>query len=112
MMKTEKHVKLHVRKGDFVTVLSGDDKGRKGKVLKVFSDEGRLIVEGICVAKKHARPTQKMPQGGTIDKELPLPISKVMLLCPACKKPTRITHIETANGYARVCKNCNEVIDK
>jgi large subunit ribosomal protein L24 len=111
-MKTERHVKPHVRKGDFVTVLSGDDKGRKGKVLKVFSDEGRLIVEGIRVAKKHARPTQKMPQGGTIDKELPLPISKVMLLCPACKKPTRITHIETANGCARVCKNCNEVIDK
>lgn len=106
-------VKAQIRKGDFVVVLSGDDKGKKGKVLKVFPSKARLIVEGINIVKKHTRPSQKMPQGGTVTIEQPLPISRVMLICPACKKPTRVSREEVSGGKrARVCKKCGEVIDK
>ncbi|MGB9553420.1 MAG: 50S ribosomal protein L24 [bacterium] len=113
MMSAVSKVKANIRKGDFVIVLSGDDKGKKGKVLKVFPRESRLIVEGINIVKKHTRPTQKMPQGGTVTIEQPLHISKVRLICPACKQPTRVIRQEVSGGKrARVCKNCGEVIDK
>jgi len=111
-MKTLKR-NLDVRKGDFVVVLSGDEKGKKGKVLKVFPTEGRLIVEGVNVAKKHTRPSQKMPQGGTISVEQPISADKVMLLCPSCKQPSKVSRTEMADGKkVRVCKSCGEVIDK
>jgi len=106
-------IKTHIRKGDFVIVLSGDDKGKKGKVLKVFPGESKLIVEGINIVKKHTRPSQKMPQGGTVTIEQPLPMSRVMLICPACKQPTRVVRQEISGGRrARVCKKCGEVVDK
>ncbi len=106
-------MKVSVRKGDFVVLLSGDDKGKKGKVLKVFPTKGTLIVEGVNVAKKHTRPSQKMPQGGTVEIEQPLSFSKVMLLCPGCRRPTRISVEERGeNTRVRVCKKCGEVIDK
>jgi large subunit ribosomal protein L24 len=106
-------IKTHIRKGDFVIVLSGDDKGKKGKVLKVFPGESKLIVEGINIVKKHTRPSQKMPQGGTVTIEQPLPMSRVMLICPACKQSTRVVRQEVSGGRrARVCKKCGEVVDK
>jgi len=80
-MKTLKR-NLDVRKGDFVVVLSGDEKGKRGKVLKVFPTEGRLIVEGVNVAKKHTRPSQKMPQGGTVSVELPISADKIYAFMP------------------------------
>lgn len=106
-------MKAHVRKGDFVVLLSGNDKGKKGKVLKVFPRQGTLIVEGVNVVKKHTRPSQKLPQGGTVEIEQPMSLSKVMLLCPGCRRPTRISVEERGeNARVRICKQCGEVIDK
>jgi large subunit ribosomal protein L24 len=79
-----------VRKNDMVVVLSGKNKGARGKVLKVLVDEDRVIVEGVGRAKRHTKPTQKLPQGGIIEKELPIHVSKVMLIDPKSDKPTRI----------------------
>lgn len=105
--------KVNVKKGDRVIVLTGKDRGRKGKVLSVHPDEGRVVVEGINMIKRHTRPTQKVMQGGIIDKEAPLHISNVMVLCPKCKEPTRVGRMPLADGRrVRFCKNCNEVIDR
>lgn len=106
-------MKLHVKKGDTVVVLSGKDKGKKGKVIEALPQAAKVVVEGVHKVKRHMKPTQKAPQGGIIVKEAPLASSKVMLVCPACNKPTRIGKTLLANGkYARACKKCSEVIDK
>lgn len=106
-------VKLHVKKGDTVLVLSGKDKGKKGKIIEALPKKGKIVVEGVNKVKRHTKPTQKMPQGGIIVKEAAMHSSKVMLVCPACAKPTRIKKTALANGnMARSCKHCNEIIDK
>lgn len=105
--------KLHVRKGDTVVVLSGKDKGKKGKVLAAFPQDGRVLVEGVNIVTKHRRPSPAMPQGGIVKQEAPIYSAKVMVVCPACKKPTRSASKELANGErVRACKNCEENIDK
>ena len=105
-------IKLHVKKGDTVVVLSGKDKGQQGKVLQAMPKKSKVVVEGINKIKRHTKPNQKAPQGGIITREAPLHVSKVMLICPACKKATRIAH-KTVNGKnARACKKCGEVIDQ
>src|SRR3990172_5079560 len=84
--------KLFVRRGDIVLVLSGNDKGKKGKVLKVFPELNRVVVEGIAFMKKHSKPSQKLPQGGIIERERAINASKVMVIDPKTGKPTRIGH--------------------
>jgi len=79
-----------LRKNDEVIVISGKDKGAKGKILKVLKDENRVIIEGVNRVKRHTKPTQKMPQGGIIEKELPVHTSKVMPLDPKSGKPSRV----------------------
>ncbi len=103
--------KIHVKSGDTVVVLAGKYKGKKGKVLKVIPDKGTVVVEGVNLVKKHQKPTQKMPQGGIIEKEAPVPNSKVMPVCPRCNRPTRMGRrlLETGK-FARVCKKCGEVV--
>ena len=103
--------RLKIKKGDTVIVLSGKDKEKKGKVIEVFPKEGKIIVERVNVAKKHQRPTRDF-QGGIIDKALPLPVSKVMLLCPRCSEPARIKKKETEGRTVRACGRCGEVVDK
>jgi len=95
---------MSIKKGDQVLVISGSDKGKKGKVLRVLPEEGRLVVEGINVAKKHQRATQKF-QGGIIEKSLPLKASKVMLICPRCNQTTRIKK-------TRTCARCKVPMDR
>lgn len=102
--------KCHVKKDDTVKVISGKDKGKTGKVLQVLPREGRLIAERINVIKRHTRPNSQNPQGGIVEREAPLPASKVMLLCPRCKRPTRIGEKILENGKVRICKKCGEVI--
>ncbi|KUK13579.1 MAG: 50S ribosomal protein L24 [Synergistetes bacterium] len=103
---------MHVKKGDKVIVLSGKDKGKEGKVLKVFPKDNKVLVEGINIVKKHLRPTQKTPQGGIVPQEAPIYACKVMVICPACAKPTRVGHAFLEDGRkVRVCKKCGEVID-
>ncbi|NLY54626.1 MAG: 50S ribosomal protein L24 [Firmicutes bacterium] len=104
---------MHVRKGDTVVVLSGKDKGKRGRVLVALPSEGRVVVEGVNVVTKHQRPTPTMQQGGLIEREAPIDASKVMLVCPACKQPTRIRHHILENGTkVRACRKCNENVDK
>lgn len=105
--------KLHIRKGDRVLLLSGKDKGKKGKVVSTLPDKNRVLVEGMNIIKKHAKPTQKVQQGGIREMEAPLHASNVMLICPSCQTPTRITSNSIAGGKkVRGCKKCGENIDK
>jgi len=107
---------MHIKKGDQVIVLSGNYRGQKGRVLKVFPAKQRIIVEGINFIHRHTRPTQKNPQGGIIEKEGPIHVSNAMLVCPKCNTPTRTQNVvmggEAKDGQrkARVCKNCGEMI--
>lgn len=104
--------KIHVRKGDIVMVISGKDAGTKGKVLEVIPRTGRVVVEKVNIVKKHARPSQKLPQGGIQKKEAPIASSNVMLYCDKCNTATRIGHTEIEGKNVRICKHCGEVQDK
>lgn len=103
--------KTHLRKGDTVVILAGKDRDRRGKVLRVEPKTGKLVVEGLNMAKKHSKPTKGAPQGGVIEIPMPLPVSKVMLVCPSCSQPTRL-HRDVVDGEAvRTCKHCGHTID-
>ena len=81
---------MHVKKGDKVKVISGKDKGKQGVILKAFPKKNRVIVEGVNIVKKHAKPSQANPQGGIIEMEAPIHVSNVMPLDPETKEPTRV----------------------
>ena len=107
---------MHVRAGDNVIVISGDDQGKKGKVQKAFPEKNRVIVEGVQMVKRHQKPRGQGMPGGIIEKEAAIHASKVMLVCPKCKKATRVAHkfVETDSAKpkkVRVCKKCGEVFD-
>ena len=98
---------LKIRKGDRVRVLSGKDRGKEGEVMRALPAERKVIVDGINVARKHQRPTRATRQGGIIDKDMPLPVSNVALVCPSCGRPTRVGYeIDAAGEKARICKKC------
>ncbi len=104
--------KVHVKKGDTVYVLTGKDRGKKGKVLRVLPQDGRVIVEGVNMSTKHTRPRGRFQQGGIIHQEAPIHASNVMLVCNKCGKPTKVGKKILENGQKmRVCKKCGEVID-
>ena len=105
-------IKLNVKKGDNVVVLAGKDKGKQGKVIAAMPKKGKVVVEDVNKVKRHTKPSAKAPQGGILAKEMPMPVCKVMLVCPACSKPTRIGHKEVNGKMVRVCKKCGEVIDQ
>lgn len=105
--------KVHVKKGDTVVVISGDTPGKKGKVLEVIPKENRVVVEGYNVVKRHTKPTQKLPQGGILEKEAPIASSNVMIYCPRCDAPRRIGKQMLENGKkVRICRKCGETLDK
>ena len=110
-------VKLKVKVGDTVKVISGEDKNNKdntGKVQKVFPETGRIIVEGINMVKKHQKPRGQGMPGGIVEKEAAIPACKVMLVCPKCKKPTRVGHTMTTGEKARkvrTCKKCGAAFE-
>ena len=103
--------KLHVKKGDTVVVLSGKDKGKQGKIITAMPSKGQVVVEDVNKVKRHTKPSMKAPQGGILDKEMPLNACKVQLICPACNKATRIGHKVVDGKNVRVCKKCGEVVD-
>ena len=104
---------VHVRKGDTVEIIAGKHRGKRGKVLKVIPKTGRLIIEGVNVVKRHSKPTQKLPQGGIVEKEASLHGARVMLVCPKCGQAARVGHGYLGDGTKiRVCKNCGEQIEK
>ncbi len=101
--------KVHVKTGDTVVILSGKDKGKQGKVLQVAPKEGKVIVEGLNVARKHVKPRNAQQQGGIVDAEAAMYASKVMAVCPKGGKPTRVAHKFLEDGTkVRVCKSCGE----
>ena len=100
--------KLHVKTGDTVVIISGNDKGERGKVLEVSPKEKKVIVEGLNIATKHVKPRQQGQQGGIVKCEAPMYASKVMIVCPKCGKPTRIGYKVEADGTkSRICKNAD-----
>lgn len=104
---------LGIRKEDTVLVISGKEKGKRGRVLAVLPRKGRVLVERVNVIKKHMKPSKTHAQGGIIDKEAPVPRASVMLVCPKCDKPARLGNLALEGGRkVRVCKKCKEVIDQ
>ncbi|MGM0507892.1 MAG: 50S ribosomal protein L24 [Fusobacteriota bacterium] len=103
--------KIHVKKGDMVKVISGNDKGKTGKVIKVIPKKGKVVVDGINIVKKHLKPTQMNPQGGVVEKPAPFYSSNVMLFCESCGKATRVGKKILEDGSkVRECKKCGEVL--
>ncbi|HEY7470941.1 MAG TPA: 50S ribosomal protein L24 [Gemmatimonadota bacterium] len=100
-------------KGDTVLVVTGNDAGKTGKVLKVYPEKDRVIVEGVNFIKRHTRPTQKSPQGGIQEREAPINASNAMLYCSKCGRGTRVRHTLLGDGTkVRACAHCGEVIEK
>jgi large subunit ribosomal protein L24 len=104
--------KLHVKKDDLVMVVTGKDKGKSGKVLRVLPEKQRVLVENLNVVKRHTRPSQANKEGGIIEKEAPIAISNVQLICPGCSEPAR-TGIKVLDDGSKVrfCKKCNEIVN-
>lgn len=104
---------LGIKKEDTVLVVSGREKGKKGRVLAVMPGEGRLLIERVNIVKKHMKPSRSHAQGGIIEKEAPVHRSIVMLVCPKCDRPARLGNLSLEGGRkVRVCKKCKEVIDQ
>ena len=101
---------MNVKKNDTVVVLSGKDKGKKGKVLSVDPESRKVIVEGVNVASRHQKPRKQGEEGGIIKKETPIYASKVMTVCPKCDKATRVAHKIVDGKKVRVCKHCGAEI--
>jgi len=105
--------KLHVKRDDKVMVIAGREKGKIGKVLRVFPEKQRVIIEKVNMVKRHARPSPTTGQGGIIEKEAPIHVSNVMIMCDKCMKPVRVGRKVLEDGRkVRYCKKCGEIIDK
>lgn len=106
------NTKTHVKKGDRVMVIAGREKGKSGQVMRVMPEEGRVLVEKTNMVKRHTRPNQK-GQGGIVEKEAPIAISNLMLVCTKCAEPTRVARKQLEDGKrVRACKKCGEQLDK
>jgi len=106
-------IKVNFKKGDTVLVMSGEDKGKKGKIISIFPKKLQAIVEGVNFLKKHVKPTEKTPQGGIIDQEGTINITNLKLICNKCNQPTVVKREKIKEGKrVRVCKKCSEIIDK
>ena len=104
---------MRIKSGDFVEVIAGDDSGVRGKVLRVNRDTEKVIVEGVNRVYKHVRRSQRNPQGGRLSKEMGVPVSNVVLVCPLCDKNTKVAYSYAADGSKeRVCKECEKPISK
>jgi large subunit ribosomal protein L24 len=100
--------KAHVKKNDTVMVIAGKDRGKRGKVLRVMKSQGTAVVERINFMKKHARANpQKNVKGGVLEREAPIRLTNLMVVCPSCSEASRFGRKATAEGSVRYCKNCN-----
>ncbi|WAA09422.1 50S ribosomal protein L24 [Fervidibacillus albus] len=102
---------MHVKKGDKVKVISGKDKGKTGVILAAYPKKNRVIVEGVNIVKKHAKPSQDNPQGGIIDLEAPIHVSNVMPIDPKTGEPTRVGYKEVDGKKVRIAKKSGAVLD-
>ena len=103
-------MKMNIRKGDTVTVLSGKEKGKTGKVLEVFPKDGRVVLEGLHIHTRYSRPKRQGETGQKLQMPSAVNVSKVMLICPQCGKATRVAHEANQNGNFRKCKQCGRLI--
>lgn len=101
---------MKIKKGDQVLIISGKDKGRKGKVISSLEKEGKVIIEGINLKKKHVKPKKQGEKGQIIQIPLPLSVSNVKIICPKCKKASRIGYKLIDKRKFRICKKCKEQI--
>jgi large subunit ribosomal protein L24 len=100
---------MKIKKGDRVVVLKGKDRGKEGTVMRVLPTEGKVIVDGVNVAKKHQKPTKSTMQGGIIDKDMPLHVSNVAIICSSCESTSRIGYRFEGDGTkVRVCRKCGK----
>ena len=110
MMEKKANNKLKIKKGDSVIVISGNYKGKSGRVLEIIRKDNKAIVEGINIVSKHTKPTTDTPQGGITKKEAPIHLSNLMLLDPKSGKPTRVGYKTVDGKKVRFAKKSNEVI--
>ena len=105
---------MSIRKNDQVVVRAGKDRGKRGRVLRVLPDKGRLVVEGVNFIKRHTKPNpQRQIKGGVVEREASLHASNVQLVCPECDKPTRLGRKILGDGRkVRICRKCEGVVDK
>jgi large subunit ribosomal protein L24 len=104
---------VHVRRGDTVGVIAGKERGKRGKVLRVLRDSERVVVEHLNMIKRHQKPTQKLRQGGIIEREGPLALANVLLVCGRCDRPVRVgMRVLTDGRKVRACKRCGESVDR
>ncbi|GGB49457.1 50S ribosomal protein L24 [Virgibacillus dakarensis] len=103
---------MHVKKGDKVKVISGKDRGKQGTILEAYPKKERVLVEGINMIKKHAKPSQDNPQGGILNQEAPIHVSNVMPIDPKSGEPTRVGYEERDGKKIRIAKKSGEALDK
>ena len=101
---------MKIKKGDTVLIISGKDRGKKGKVLKVFPKERKILVEGVNLVKKHQKPRREGEKGQIIQLPKPIDVSNAKLICPKCAKATRVGYKITEKQKFRVCKKCGQEI--
>ena len=109
---TTAHIRVDIRRNDTVKVITGRDKGKEGRVLRVFPNDAKVLVEHVMMVKKHVRPNpQRNIKGGIAEQESRIAISNVQLVCPSCG-PVRIGHDFRGDRKVRVCKKCGTTLDK
>ena len=102
---------MHIKKNDVVKVVSGESRGKTGKIMRVIQDDETAVVQGINLLWKHMRRSQQYPHGARIQKEAPIHMSKLRLVCPNCSKPTKVGYKITESGVKnRICKKCLQVV--
>lgn len=103
---------MKIRTGDTVRVITGKDKGKEGNVERIYKKQQKIAIPTLNLFKRHMKKSQEMPQGGIVEVPRPLDVSNVMVVCPSCKKPTRIGYSTESGKKMRVCKKCKAVITK
>lgn len=101
---------MKIRKGDKIRVIAGKDKGKEGVVERVYRKSNKILVMGINLYKRHLKKSDKFPQGGIVEVPRPILVSKVILVCPKCKKPTRVGYLLEKDKKVRICKKCKSAI--
>jgi large subunit ribosomal protein L24 len=105
--------KFNIKRDDEVVILTGKDRAKRGKVLRLIRDKERVVVAGANMIKRHVKDRPGVRQTGIVEQEAPLHISNVMLICPSCGQPTRVARAELSDGsHVRQCKKCQEIIDR
>jgi large subunit ribosomal protein L24 len=98
---------MKIKKGDRVRVLTGKDRGKEGDVIRAIPEKGKVIVDGVNVAKRHQRATRATTQGGIIDKDMPIPVANVAIVCGSCGKATRVGYrFDDQDRKVRICRKC------